>query len=88
MKGMDMLDMEAEEDEVFQEEASGSRLPSSEANKELVSKAERYRQILGDAAQSDELVRAKWETWEQNIIELTWDEVTVSALLPRQIDTQ
>ena len=71
---MDILDQEAEEDEVFQEEAPSARVPSEQANKELVTKAQRYKQILDEAMQSDELVRDKWDEWEQNIIELTWSE--------------
>lgn len=76
---MDMLDQEAEEDEALPKEASGHRVPSSEANKELVSKAERYRQILEEAADSDEVVRGKWDEWERNITELTWDKVTTAV---------
>lgn len=45
-----------------------------------MAKATRYRQILDEAAQSDEVVRGKWDDWEQNITELTWSEVTIDKL--------
>ncbi|KAI0689995.1 BRO1-domain-containing protein [Cytidiella melzeri] len=79
---LDILDLEAEEDEVFQEEAPGTRAPSAESNKELISKAHRYRQILEEAAQSDEVVKGKWDDWEQNITELTWNEEDLQAAIP------
>ncbi|KAI0091182.1 BRO1-domain-containing protein [Irpex rosettiformis] len=79
---LDILDQEADNDEVLQADSPGSRVPSAEANKELVSKATRYRQILDEAAQSDELVRGKWDDWEQNITELTWSEEDLQAAVP------
>ena len=79
-KTLDILDQEADNDESLQEDAPGRREPSAEANKELVAKATRYRQILDEAAQSDEVVRGKWDDWEQNITELTWSEVTFHSL--------
>ncbi|KAI0766745.1 ALIX V-shaped domain binding to HIV-domain-containing protein [Irpex lacteus] len=78
----DILDQEADNDEVLQADAPGSREPSAEANKELVAKASRYRQILEEAAQSDEVVRGKWDDWEQNISELTWSEEDLKAAVP------
>ena len=79
---MDVLDQEAEADEEFQEESFNARSPSQEANKDFVAKAERYRGILQRAAESDEVVRSKWEEWEQNITELTWSEVGQSLFFP------
>lgn len=73
---MDILDQEAEEDEAFRKEGPFDRLSSQEANRELAVKGERYRDILTHAAESDAVVREGWEEWENNILELTWDEVT------------
>jgi programmed cell death 6-interacting protein len=42
---------------------------------ELIEKASRYRNILGEASESDELIRQKWDEWEESIAELTLDEV-------------
>ncbi|CCM00096.1 uncharacterized protein FIBRA_02123 [Fibroporia radiculosa] len=84
-EAMDILDQEAEEDESFQAEHSVERLSSHEANKELIAKAERYRAILDQAAQSDELVRTKWDEWERNIVELTWDETQLEASIPSSV---
>ncbi|PSR75597.1 hypothetical protein PHLCEN_2v9077 [Hermanssonia centrifuga] len=81
-EAMDVLDQEAEADEEFQEESSNTRSPSQEANKDFVAKAERYRGILQRAAESDEVVRSKWEEWEQNITELTWSEADLEASVP------
>ncbi len=76
-QAMDILDQEADEDEAFRGSHSGAaRLPSHEANKELIEKAEKYRAILQQAGDSDELVRQKWEEWEDNISQLTWSEVS------------
>lgn len=72
---MDILDAEAEEDEDFQESMPSVRKPSHEANEELIEKAKRYRGILTQAADSDELIRQRWLDWERNIVQLTWDEV-------------
>ena len=74
-QALDLLDQEAEEDEVLQEDAPSVRSSSSEANWELVAKAQRYRTILDGAIQSDEIVRKKWDEWEQFILQLTWSNV-------------
>ncbi|KDQ57158.1 hypothetical protein JAAARDRAFT_58624 [Jaapia argillacea MUCL 33604] len=79
---LDVLDHEFEEDEDFQEAHPGIRLPSKEANEELVSKAERYKQVLDQAQASDALVRQKWADWEQNIMELSLPEAQLEALVP------
>jgi programmed cell death 6-interacting protein len=71
---MDILDNEASEDEVARNEGRIHRSPSHEANKELVEKGQKFRTILEKAAKSDEIVRRKWDDWETNIKELTWDE--------------
>lgn len=77
---MDILDSEASEDEAARRETPMNRPPSHEANQDLVEKQQRYRTILTQAAESDELVRRKWEEWEDQITELTRDEVqTVSS---------
>ena len=76
------MDQEAEEDEVFQEEARGRRVPSLDANKELTEKATKYSNILKQAGESDAVVRAKWEDWEAHITELTWSDV---SLLPSML---
>lgn len=75
-QSMDILDQEAEEDEEFRVENPTDQSPSHEANSDLVGKAQRYREILEQASESDEIVRTKWDEWETNITELTWDEVT------------
>jgi programmed cell death 6-interacting protein len=72
---MDILDSEASEDEAARRETPMNRPPSHEANQELVMKQQRYRAILTQAAESDELVRRKWEEWEDQVSELTRDEV-------------
>lgn len=74
-QAMDVLDNEASEDEAARKYTSLDRLPSHEANAELIAKEKRYRAILAQAAASDESVRQKWDEWEQSIIELTWSEV-------------
>ncbi|RDX57268.1 pH-response regulator [Lentinus brumalis] len=82
-EAMDILDQEADEDEAFRGSHSGAaRLPSHEANKELIEKAEKYRAILQQAGDSDELVRQKWEEWEDNINQLTWSEADLEASIP------
>ncbi|PCH42163.1 BRO1-domain-containing protein [Wolfiporia cocos MD-104 SS10] len=78
-EALDILDQEAEEDETFR---NTGRLPSHEANVELTGKAERYRRILEQASQSDEHVRQKWDEWEANITELTWDATQLEASVP------
>lgn len=80
-KAMDILDQEAEEDESFRSESNVDRRASHEANKELVAKADRYRGILDQASESDGHVREKWDEWQQNIAELTWDEVRPHVLM-------
>lgn len=77
---MDILDDEAEEDEDFQAAMPSARKPSTEANVELVEKAKRYRGILTQAADSDEVIRVRWMDWEKNIVQLTWDEVSLSLI--------
>lgn len=72
---MDILDHEASEDEAARRDTLLSRLPSHEANRELIKKANRYRSILSQALSSDEVVRQKWDEWENNIVELSWSEV-------------
>ncbi|KAI0925777.1 hypothetical protein AcV5_008415 [Taiwanofungus camphoratus] len=79
---MDVLDQEAEEDETFRAEHPVDRPPSHEANREITTKANRYRTILEQASASDELVRRKWDEWENNIVELTWDESRLEASVP------
>lgn len=79
-QAMDMLDQEASEDEGIRrtyasERKDWSRTPSYEANVELTTKEKRYRQMLDQAAESNETVRTKWNEWEDAITRLTWDEV-------------
>lgn len=78
---MDILDQEAEEDETFRSESNVDRPPSHSANQELIAKAGRYRGILDQASESDGHVRQKWDEWQQNIVELTWDAVRPHILL-------
>lgn len=59
------------------------RAPSYEANATLTAAERRYRAMMDHAAESDALVRAKWEAWEEAIERLTWDEVCFS--LPKYI---
>ncbi|KAI0707335.1 BRO1-domain-containing protein [Earliella scabrosa] len=82
-EAMDILDQEADEDEAFRESHPEMDLPPShEANTELIEKAERYRAILQQAGESDELVRQKWEEWEENITQLTWPEADLEYSIP------
>ncbi|KAG2367812.1 BRO1-domain-containing protein [Suillus spraguei] len=81
-EAMDILDSEASEDEAARREIPMNRPPSHEANQELVMKQQRYRTILTQAAESDELVRRKWEEWEDQISELTRHEDELEALVP------
>ncbi|KAH7927929.1 pH-response regulator [Leucogyrophana mollusca] len=81
-EAMDILDSEASEDEATRKEVPINRPPSHEANKELVVKQQRYRDVLNQASASDEAVRQKWEEWENHILELTWDEDKLEALVP------
>lgn len=83
---MDILDQEASEDEgarrtYASERGILERPPSYEANVELSSREARYRQMLDQAAASDETVRTKWHEWEEAITRLTWDEVSVLLLI-------
>lgn len=77
---MDILDNEASEDEAARSSKPLTRPPSHVANQELTSKGERYRRILAEAKDSDEHVRQKWDEWEINIRELTWDEASLFTL--------
>jgi programmed cell death 6-interacting protein len=86
IQAMDILDNEASEDEAARKTKRINRLPSHEANLELVEKERKYRAILDQAAESDELVRKKWDEWEACIVELTWEEVW--SLLSRVIFSQ
>lgn len=72
---MDILDGEASEDEAARKTLIVDRPPSHQANVDLVEKEKRYRDILNQAASSDEIVRQKWDEWEANITELTWNKV-------------
>jgi programmed cell death 6-interacting protein len=72
---MDILDSEASEDEAARSSKPLKRQPSHVANQELTNKGKRYRRILEQAQDSDELVRRKWDENETNIRSLTWDEV-------------
>ncbi|KAG5341599.1 hypothetical protein C0989_009080 [Termitomyces sp. Mn162] len=81
-EAMDILDNEASEDEAARKFSTLDRLPSHEANVELITKEKRYRTILMQAAASDETVRQKWDEWEQKIVELTWDEGDLETSIP------
>ena len=85
---MDILDNEASEDESARSSKPLERPPSHIANRELTSKGEQYRRILAEASDSDEHVRQKWDQWEIDIRELTWDEVGLLLhLINRLIET-
>jgi programmed cell death 6-interacting protein len=77
-QSLDILDQEASEDEQVRRSTPNERLPSHQANEQLTSKAERYRNILNQAAESDAVIRQRWEEWEKCIVQLTWDEVCSS----------
>ncbi|EKM78721.1 hypothetical protein AGABI1DRAFT_59755 [Agaricus bisporus var. burnettii JB137-S8] len=79
---MDILDSEASEDEAARNEIPLNRLPSHEANVELIEKERRYRRILADAGESDETIRQKWDDWEESIAQLTWNEADLEASVP------
>ncbi|KAI0264511.1 BRO1-domain-containing protein [Gloeopeniophorella convolvens] len=81
-EALDILDQEASEDEQLRKGTRTQRLPSHQANEHLTSKAERYRDILNQAAESDGVIRQRWDDWEQHIIQLTWDEATLEAAVP------
>jgi len=72
------LDQEASEDEQLRGSTPTQRLPSYQANEQLTSKAERYRNVLNQAAESDAVIRQRWDEWEKCIAQLTWDEVCSS----------
>jgi programmed cell death 6-interacting protein len=72
---LDLLDQEASEDEQLRQSQPTQRLPSHQANEKIISKAERYRKIINEAAESDAVVRRRWDEWEKCIVQLTWDEV-------------
>lgn len=74
---LDILDTEASEDEATRKEYPVNRPPSHEANVELTDKAQRYRQILTQAKESDEVVRQKWYEWEDHIRQLTENEASL-----------
>lgn len=80
---LDLLDQEASEDEQLrQTNQPTQRLPSHQANEKLISKAERYRKIINEAAESDAVVRQRWDEWEKCIVQLTWDETKLEAAVP------
>lgn len=79
---LDLLDQEASEDEQLRRSQPTQRLPSHQANEKLISKAERYRKILNEAAESDAVVRQRWDEWEKCIVQLTWDEARLEAAVP------
>ncbi|KXN89114.1 pH-response regulator protein palA/RIM20 [Leucoagaricus sp. SymC.cos] len=81
-EAMDILDSEASEDEAVRKEVALNRLPSHEANVELIEKERRYRSILAEATASDEIIRQKWDEWEDSVTQLTWDEVHLEASVP------
>lgn len=85
-QAFDSLDTEASEDETFLAQLSedsaqfataSGYLPSHKANKDLVAKANSYRQILDNAASSDAVVRGKWEEWEENVAVLSSQPVSL-----------
>ncbi|KAI0001514.1 BRO1-like domain-containing protein [Russula compacta] len=81
-ESLDILDQEASEDEQLRRNTPTQRLPSHQANEQLTSKAERYRNILDQAAESDAVIRQRWEEWEKCIVQLTWDEAKLEAAVP------
>ncbi|KAI0359835.1 BRO1-domain-containing protein [Trametes cingulata] len=83
-EAMDILDQEADEDETLREGSRPipDRLPSLEANRDLVAKQQQYRTVLDQARESDALVRQKWEEWEESITQLTWPEAELEKLIP------
>ncbi|KAN0120828.1 BRO1-like domain containing protein [Russula decolorans] len=81
-ESLDILDQEASEDEQVRRSTPNQRLPSHQANEQLTSKAERHRNILIQAAESDAVIRQRWEEWEKCIVQLTWDEAKLEAAVP------
>jgi programmed cell death 6-interacting protein len=78
-QSLDILDQEASEDERLRRSTPTERPPSHQANEQLTSKAERYRNILDQAAESDAVIKQRWDEWEKCIAQLTWDEVCGST---------
>ncbi|KAI0293747.1 BRO1-like domain-containing protein [Russula brevipes] len=81
-ESLDILDQEASEDEELRRGTPTERLPSHQANEQLTSKAQRYRNILTQAAESDAVIRQRWDEWEKCIAQLTWDEAKLEAAVP------
>ncbi|KAI0331883.1 BRO1-domain-containing protein [Cubamyces sp. BRFM 1775] len=82
-EAMDILDQEADEDEILREgDHAIERLPSLEANKDLIAKEKQYRTVLEQARESDAHVRTKWEEWEDSIVQLTWPEADLERSVP------
>lgn len=69
------MDSEASEDESARKDMPLDRPASYQANLDFTEKERKYREILNQACQSDATVREKWDDWQDNIEELTWDEV-------------
>ncbi|KAF7986480.1 hypothetical protein HWV62_31277 [Athelia sp. TMB] len=81
-EALDILDGEASEDEAARTTEPLKRQPSHVANRDLTSKAARYRKILNEAQASDELVRRKWDDAETGIRTLCWSEADLEAVVP------
>ncbi|KAJ7227152.1 BRO1-like domain-containing protein [Mycena pura] len=81
-EAMDILDNEASEDEAMRTNHSFDRMPSHEANLELIEKERRYRDILTRAASSDDTVQQKWDEWEGSIGLLAGDQAELEAIVP------
>ncbi|KAH9903052.1 BRO1-domain-containing protein [Cubamyces lactineus] len=82
-EAMDILDQEADEDEILREGRHViERPPSLEANKDLIAKEKQYRAVLEQARESDAHVRTKWEEWEDSIVQLTWSEADLERSVP------
>jgi programmed cell death 6-interacting protein len=79
LQSLDILDQEASEDEQLRRGTPTQRPPSHQANEQLTSKAEHYRNILDQAAESDAVIQQRWDEWEKSIARLTWDEVCGSS---------
>ncbi|KII89959.1 hypothetical protein PLICRDRAFT_159226 [Plicaturopsis crispa FD-325 SS-3] len=81
-EAMDILDNEASEDEAARKSGLIDRPFSHDANKHLVEKERRYRDVVRQAKDSDALVVDKWEQWEKNITDLTLDPDELEELIP------
>ncbi|GJE88739.1 BRO1-domain-containing protein [Phanerochaete sordida] len=81
-EAFDVLDQEAEEDELLQAEGAGLRAPSEAANAALIERAQRYRAILDGGVQSDAVVRDKWDQWERFVAQLTWSNEELAQAIP------